>query len=152
MPADPAYASLIGAMASGTPGPPALAGGPKNVGSALGAPAPSGEGSFPQQSGDALSPRAAASATIDQLAGLKSHFPSAADRIDGMIAEITSMMGNKGDGDKPLGLAPPPAIAPVPPPPPPPPPAMGGPALPPLAGAGGPPPPLGGAGPPLPAL
>lgn len=142
------YKELLGAMAGGTPGAPAPPGAPKNVGSALGAPEPTGVGAFPS-GGDALSPRAAASATIDQLAGLKSHYPSASDRIDGMIAEITTM--SKEQAAKAGGLAPvvpPRAAAPAVPPPPiagPPPP------LPPLGIGGGPPPMLGG-GPPLPPM
>jgi hypothetical protein len=144
------YQKILGEQATGTPGPPAPGGAPKNVGSALGAPEPTGAGAFPPASGDALSPRAAASAAVDQLAGLKSHFPSAADRIDGMIAEITSMSKDGSPMASAGTLAPPPAIPPVPPPVAPPP--MAGPPLPPLAGPGAGPPPLGGTGPPLPPI
>jgi hypothetical protein len=141
------YKDLIGEAAAGGAGPPALGGAPKNVGSALGAPEATGVGAFPKATGDALSPRAAASATIDQLAGLKSHFPSGADRIDGMIAEITGMAKDGLPEPSAGALAPPPPIAAVPPPLPATPPATPpGPPLPlpTLAGAGAPP--MGGPG------
>lgn len=134
----PGYKDMVASIASGAPSPPSPGGAPVNVGSALGAPPPTGAGAFPLGSSDALSPRAAASATIDQLAGLKSHFPNAGDRIDGMIAELTSLA--KVDGPSPSGLQPPPKMPPPVPPPPVPAPASAG-----VAAAQIPPPPLGGA-------
>lgn len=146
-----AYASALKEIAGGAsegkagpPGPPDL----PNTGSALGAPLPTGIGSM--DTGDALSPRAAASATISELAKLKSHFPSAEGRIDGIIAEITALQKDASDKKAAIALKPPMAPATVMPPPPaappmnmPPPPMGGAPPMMPPPGGGMAPPPIG---------
>lgn len=147
-----AYKSIVGSAAGAPPdpGPPGL----RNVGSALGAPPPTGVGALP--TGDALSPRAKASGVIQDLAGLKSHFPEMSDRIDGFISELTSAAKMSSDEVAKAAAAPtlppptvmPPPIlappAPMPMAPPMPVAPMGGPPVPPPPPAGGlPPPPIG---------
>ena len=86
------YAALLGAMASKPmSGPGAMPTGPASV---PGPPPPLGIGAM-NVGGGANDPRSIASATIDTLTKMKAHFPQAADRIDGMIAEVRSLAAPK---------------------------------------------------------
>ncbi len=122
-----AYKSAVGGMMGA---PMASSPQPKFPG---GPPPPTGIGAM--DTGDALTPRAQVQAAIMAIRKLGDSYPSMADRIEGMIAEIKSATSDAG---KPTSEAmegdemPPPPLPPMPPAPAAGANAAGGGALPPL--------------------
>jgi hypothetical protein len=86
------------------------------IGSATGAPPPTGVGAFPQLQGQ--DPHTAASSAIMSLKSLKALYPAQANQIDAMMAQIQAM-ATTPDAGKPGGplsaVGAPPAGAPLPP-------------------------------------